>query len=606
LGQRALSDLDAGVFEGYVDVSAMQCSDPRPDLIRFSDFVADIRAGKLQRRGRKVSLREQPFEVLALLLERPGEVVTREELRRRLWPDGVFVDFDNNLNTAVGRLREALGDSAEHPRFIETLPKRGYRFIADVTRPAAGKTPARRVKLAVLPFANLSGDPAQEYFSDGITEELISRLAELAPEHLGVIARTTAMHYKGGRKAIAEIGRDLSLDYVLEGSARREGDQARVTVQLIRASDQTHVWSKSYDFELRHILSLQSELADAVAERIKVILPLGGRPDRVRAVDPEAHDACLKGLYQFSRYNPVAFEHATECFQLAVRKDPGYSAAYAKLALCHGFAGYFGYAMPSDAYPQAETAAVKALEIDGTLAEAHLALGLVRFFHNWDLAACEREFQRAIELSPNDPTARWSHAMFIASMKENHSAAAAEMALAQELDPLSMSIRANTGWILYWARNFDRAILYARETIGLDENCVQACQVLGLSLIATGAPDEAVVVLEEAVRRFGDPLSLAWLGMALGAADRRDEAHTLLRLLEEKSASGRMPSLCLAWVHVGLGAKAAALDLIEKAYDEHDAVILWLRVSPTFDTLRDEPRYRQMLVRLNLPPPVRA
>ena len=606
MSHRALPRLDERVRAGYVDVSAMQGSDPRPDIVRFGDFVVDIRAGQLHRRGRKVSLREQPFEVLALLLERPGEIVTRQELRRRLWSGDVFVDFDNNLNTAVGRLREALGDSAEHPRFIETLPKRGYRFIASVTRPSAGEAPSRRVKLAVLPFANLSGDPAQEYFSDGITEELISRLAELAPAHLGVIARTTAMHYKAGCKDIAEIGRDLGLDYVLEGSARREGDQARVTVQLIQVSDQTQVWSKAYDFELRHVLRLQSGLADAVAERIKVILPKRGMPDRILPVDPEAHDACLKGLYHFSRYNPVAFERATEYFQLAVRKDPGCAAAYAKLGLCHSFAGYFGYAAPFDAYPQAEAAAVKALELDGTLADAHLALGLVRFFHNWDLAACEREFQRAIELNPNDPTARWSHAVFIASMHENHSAAAAEMALAQDLDPLSMSIRANTGWLLYWARRFDRAIVYARETIGLDENCVQAYNVLGLSLSATGAPDAAVVVLEEAVRRFGDPLSLAWLGMAHGAAGHRDEARALLHQLEEESSTGRMPLLCLAWVHVGLGAKAAALDLIEKAYDEHDAVILWLRVSATFDALRDEPRYRRLLARLNLPPPVCA
>lgn len=580
----------------------MRKADSNQEVVHFGDFVADISAGQLHKQGRRISLREQPFEVLVLLLDHPGEIVTREELRRRLWPSDVFVDFDNNVNTAVGRLRAALGDSAEHPQFIETLPKRGYRFIASVSRRLAEDMPARRVKLAVLPFSNLSGDPTQEYFSDGITEELISRLAILAPERLGVVARTTSMHYRSLHKDIAGIGRDLGLDYVLEGSARREGGQARITVQLIQVSDQTHVWSKAYDFELHHILRLQSRLADAVAEQMRVILPQHGLSNRIRPVNPEAHDAYLKGLYHFSRYNPVGFERATERFQLAVRKDACYAAAHAKLALCRAFAAYFGYAAPSEAYPQAEAAAIKALALDGNLPDAHLALGLVRFLHDWDLLACECEFQRAIEISPNDPLGHWFYSMFVATIKEDHSAAAEEMALAQELDPLSMSVQANKGWILYWARRFDEAIVQARETIGLDENCVQAYNVLGLSLIATGAPDEAVVILKECVRRFGDALSLAWLGMAYGAAGCEEEARAVLRLMEERTTAGRMPSVCLAWVHGGLGAKARALDLIEQAYAEHDAVILWLRVSPMFDTLRDEPRCQQLIARLGLPP----
>ncbi len=582
---------------------AMQESGPNGKIVRFGDYGVDLRAGQLYKRGLKVSLRDQSFQVLALLLERPGEVVTREELRRRLWPEDVFVDFDNNLNTAVARLREALCDSAEHPRFIETLPKRGYRFVASVAAPAEAG-PTRKARLAVLPFANLSGDPAEEYFSDGLTEEMIGHLAALAPDRLGVIARTTAMHYKGSHKDIARVGRELGLDYVLEGSVRREGDQVRITAQLIQVSDQTHIWSKTYDAELRHILKLQSEVAQAVAGRIQIAVPQTGKR-RAGAIHPEAHDAYLKGLYHLSRLNPSELEKADECFRRAILSGPGYAQAHAKLALVHSFAGYFGYAAPSEAFPRAQAAAAKALDLDDGLTDAHFALGLVHWFHTWNLPAAERDIDRAVTLSPNDPNGHFGRAMFLASMKEDHPAAALEMTLARELDPLSMLIRVSEGWVLYWARQFDRLIVHARETIELDENCVQAYNQLGLAFIATGAPGRAVTALEEAAGRFGDPLSLAWLGMACAEAGEPEKARAVLRRMEETATSGYMPSLCLSWVHLGLRENQAAFDLIGKAYDEHDPVVLWLRVSPSFDPLRGEPRYGPMIARLNLPPKAR-
>jgi TolB-like protein len=578
-------------------------SGPKAKLVRFGECGVDLRAGQLYKRGLKISLRDQSFQVLALLLERPGEVVTREELRRRLWPDDVFVDFDNNLNTAVARLREALCDSAEHPRFIETLPRRGYRFVASVAAPAEAG-PARKAKLAVLPFTNLSGDPAEEYFSDGLTEEMIGQLAGLAPDRLGVMARTTAMHYKGSHKDVARIGRELGLDYALEGSVRREGDQVRITARLIQVSDQTHIWSKTYDAELRHILKLQSEVAQAVAAQIRIAVPQTGKR-RAGAVDPEAHDAYLKGLYHLSRLNPAALEKAADCFRRAIQTGPGYAQAHAKLALVHSFAGYFGYAAPSQAFPKAEAAAIKALDLCDGLSDAHFALGLVHWFHTWDLPAAERDIGRAAALNPNDPQGRFGRAMFLASMKEDHPAAALEMSLARELDPLSMLIRVSEGWVLYWARQYDRLIVHARETLELDEDCVQAYNQLGLAYIATGAPGRAITALEEAARRFADPLSLAWLGMACAEAGEPEKARAVLRKMEETALSGYMPSLCLSWVHVGLRENQAAFDLIEKAYGEHDPVVLWLRVSPSFDTLRAEPRYEPMLARLSLPPKAR-
>jgi tetratricopeptide (TPR) repeat protein len=265
-------------------------------------------------------------------------------------------------------------------------------------------------------------------------------------------------------------------------------------------------------------------------------------------------------------------------------------------------AGYFGYAAPSEAFPKAEAAAAKALDLDDELSDAHFALGLVHWFHTWDLPAAGRDIERAVALSPNDPIGHYGRAMFLASMKEDHPAAAAEMSLARELDPLSMLIRVSEGWVLYWARQFDRLIVHARETIELDENCVQAYNQLGLAYIATAAPGRAITALEEAARRFADPLSLAWLGMACGEAGEPERARAVLRRMEETAASGYMPSLCLSWVRVGLRENEAALDLIEKAYDEHDPVVLWLRVSPSFDALRGEPRYGPMIARLNLLP----
>ena len=578
----------------------MHGSIPQPKTVSFGEWDVDLCAGQLYKRGLKVSLRDQSFQVLAALLERPGEVVPREDLRKRLWSDDVFVDFENNLNSAVARLREVLGDSAERPRFIETLPKRGYRFIARVAGPTEAG-PTRKVRLAVLPFANLSGDPAEEYFSDGMTEEMISHLAGLAPDRLGVIARTTAMHYKGSHKDVGQVGRELGLDYVLEGSVRREGDQVRITAQLIQVRDQTHIWSQTYDAEARHVLKLQSEVAHAVARQFEIAVAQTAKR-REGAVDPEAHDAYLKGLYLLSRLNPAELSKAAEYFRQAIQGDPEYAHAHAKLALFHSFAGYFGYVAPSEAFPKAEAAAARALMLDDRLADAHFALGLVHWFYTWDLPAAERDIERAVELNRNDPNGHFGRAMFLASMKEDHPAAAIEMNVARELDPLSMLIRVSEGWVLYWARQFDRVIVHASETIELDENCVQAHNQLGLAYIATGAPARAVATLEEAARRFGDPLSLAWLGMAHGEAGEPEKARAVLRRMEGIAASGYMPSLCLSWVHVGLRENEAALELIEKARDEHDPVVLWLRVSPSFDTLRGEPRYEKVLARLNLPP----
>ncbi|HLK69773.1 MAG TPA: winged helix-turn-helix domain-containing protein [Bryobacteraceae bacterium] len=574
-------------------------------LIRFDSFAVDLHAGELRKLGVKIKLREQSFAILALLLEHPCEVVTREELRARLWPADVFVEFDNNLNTAVTRLREALGDSAEKPRYIETLPRRGYRFMVSVSTGLPGPEELRAgyVRLAVLPFDNLSGDPAQEYFSDGMTEELITELACIAPGRLGVIARTSAMRYKGSRKEVARIGRELNVDYVVEGSVRRADNRVRISAQLIKVSDRTHLWAKSYDSELRDVLKLQSDAAQAIARQIDVNLTRSAaqRTQHAHDVELEAYNAYLLGLHQFSRASPSSFEKAVEYFRLAIDRDPRFGPAYAKLAMAQALSAFFGYAPHVEAFPKAESAARRALEFEGSLTEAHTALGLVHWFHHWNLGECDRELERAVGLNPNDPAAHWTMAMFLGSMKEEHQHAAIEASLALSLDPLSIAIRSMTCWLPYWARHYDRAIAQARATLDLDENAPQAYYVLGTAARAKGDFDDAITALEQSAAKFGDPFSLAYLGMTYGLAGKHDRARAVLNRLEQSCGPHRVLPIFLAFIYAGLGENRVAIDHIEKAFEEHDALVLWLGVSPDWDSLRHEPRFQNLLVRLNLP-----
>jgi len=571
-------------------------------IIRFGDYEADLRSGELLKRGARIRLPGKCFEVLLRLLENPGELVTREDLRARLWPGQIFVDFENNLNTMVARLREALNDSAEKPRFIETLPRRGYRFIAQIAEDSPRVPAPRRIKMAVLPLENLSGDPSQEYFSDGMTEEMITHLAALAPERLGVIARTSAMRYKGTRKSIACIGRELGVDYVVEGSVRRVDDRVRVSAQLIQVGDQTHLWANSFDSGLGDILKVQTEVARAIARHIEVaVSPAGDRWLRRRAaVDPQAYDAYIKGLYHFSHFNPAGLNKAVEYFEFAVGKDPRYAPAYARLAATHALMGFLGYAGASEAMPKAEKAALSALQADDTHPDAHGALAWVHWFYYWNLAEAEREFERAVELAPNDPLHHWFLAVFLGSMREDHQRAIAETELAQELDPLSIHIHSSAGWVFYWARLYDRAIAQSRKALEMDPNCIPAYHPLGLALLAKSSFDEAIAALLEAAHRFGDHASLGYLGLAYGLAGRRAEAREVLAQLERRAASQKVPPNCFAWVHLGLGENQTALDWIEKAYAARLPLVLWLRCAPTMDPLRSEPRYEQLLARLNL------
>jgi TolB-like protein/Tfp pilus assembly protein PilF len=570
-------------------------------VYRFGAYEADTHARELRKRGVRIRLRLKAFEVLASLLERPGEVITREELRVRLWPAARFLEFDNSINSAVHRLRDALADPAHKSEFIETLPRVGYRFVARVEAAVSGARPSA-ARLVVLPIENLSGDPEQEYFSDGLTEELITQLAGFAPERLRVIARTSAMHYRKTRKDTAQIGRELNVDYVVEGSVRRAADRVRISAQLIQVSDQTHLWANSYDGELRDILKLQREVAEAIAARIESSLAGPVRPRAVpRTVNPEAHDHYLKGLYYFNKFNPEALNRAAEYFESAAAKDPSYVEAHAQLARTRGQLAFWGWAARGTLMRKSEEGALAALRLDENSAEAHGALAFVRWYYDWDWPNAEQEFERAAMLAPNDSVRHWGLVAFLGSIEEDHERSIAEIEFGLEVDPLSVMLRLQAGWAHYWARMPDRAIEMGRNAIEMDPGSITAYWIIGLSLLAKSSFEEAIGTFGEAKARFGDSYSLGALGMAYGLAGQREKAREVLAELERRSSNQWVSEIYFAWVHIGLGDYEKALDWMERAYQEHNPHLLFAHVAPAYDPLRAEPRYQKLMAQLKLP-----
>jgi TolB-like protein len=568
-------------------------------VVHFGVFHVDLRAGELSKNGVKVRLQEQPFQILALLLEHAGEVVSREELRQRLWPADTFVDFDHSLGTAINKIREALGDSADNPRFVETLARRGYRFIAPVSRPTG------KVMLAVLPFDNLSGDPEQEYFSDGLTEEMIAQLGNLDPQRLGVIARATAMQYKHTNKGAKQIGQELGVDYLLEGSVRREAGRARVTAQLVQVADQTHVWAQSYERDLRDILVLQRDVAGAIAQQIRLTLNADTRARlaSTRPVDPEAHEAYLKGLYFWNKFSIPALNKSLEYFQQAIDKDPGYAQGYAGLAASYGILGNFGVLPPREAYPKAKAAAKKALEIDEGLSEAHSQLGWETLFYERDWTGAEREFRRAIELNPSNAIARDGLAMYLAALGRLDGAVA-EIRRARDLDPLSLVINGDLGMILFFARQYDQALDHLQKTREMDPSFPPTYLHMGHAYEAKGMPEEAYQMYLKSITLSGGSQKFrAALEQAHAEGGWRGAWQKAIDLVRQLQARGEYPDAYgVAERYMSLGDKNQALDWLLKAADERTFMVVFAKVDPRFDGLRSEPRFAELLRRIGLPP----
>src|SRR5712692_622421 len=628
--------------------------------LRFGVFEANLHARELRKHGVRVKLSGQPFQILALLLERPCEIVTREQLRERLWPSDTYVDFDHSLNTAVKKLRAVLGDSPENSRYIETIPRVGYRFVAPVQEATAKKewtagaplvdsgsrvqaevkeTSRRRwpvflgigigmvvalagyfewsrlrahsqpssgrSMLAVLPFENLTGDAGQDYFSDGLTEEMIAQLGRLDPERLGVIARTSVMHYKHGQEQLGQIGRELAVQYVLEGSVRRDSGKVRITAQLIQMKEQTPVWSRQYDRELSGLLALQGEIAQEIADEIQPIL--GGNHKRIAAdlkstASPssyEAYDLYLKGRYFWNKRTKDSFQQAAEYFQQAIAKDPNYARAYAGLADTFGLMSTW-YLVPQNEFmPKARDAALKALRIDASVAEAHTSLALVAENYDYDWQTAEKEFRQAIQLDPGYGTAHQWYAECL-SFQGRFDEALAESERARQLDPLSVIIARDHKTILYFSRQYDRAIEQFRTVREMDPDFPPSGALIQ-AYVQKGQFADAFTELEKWRTPSYEPWYWSYLAYVCGRSGQWEQARRALAKLEHLvrySQSDLLLPLLVAYA--GTDRKDEVIALLQKAYSEHSNSVVTLKVEPHYDALRSDPRFQDLLRRVGL------
>ncbi len=640
--------------------------------VRFGAFEADLRSGELRKHGIKVKLEGQPFQVLAALLVRPGQLVTREELQKELWPDETFVDFEQGINAAVKRLRLALEDSADQPRFIETLPRRGYRFIGHVEngaqppppvteesqlgptfaaeeppskdtpttqaplvrRATAGRRPiliglaatiaclllifglnlgglrdrllgrpgpGEITSIAVLPLENLTGDPEQEYFVDGMTEALITELGKISA--LRVISRTSAMAFKDSKKPLPEIARQLGVDAVLEGAVARNGDRVRITARLIHLSQERTLWAQSYERDLREISALQSEIVLVVADeiRIKVQSQEQVRLARARPVNPRAYEEFLRGRYLQAKMNPGDMRKALAYFQHALEIDPTYAPAYIGIVDCYTIGGGFQLGVSlKEGVAKMKEAARKAVELDDTTAAAHYALAKVKYYE-WDLAGAEKEFQRALELNPGDAQVRRHYGHYLIAMRR-HEDSIRQMQHALALDPLSPLLTTEVGWTYYYARQFPQAVNQARKALEMERDFPYARLLLAESYWLQG--------------KFEEALRSGWPGPYQPNGNRRAKEiykragvqavrRWVVEQREQRIARGEPLAARtlnhLAAEYAELGDKERAFACLEKAYQEHDPWLPMDMAAPRFDPLRSDPRFQDLLRRIGLP-----
>jgi TolB-like protein/DNA-binding winged helix-turn-helix (wHTH) protein/Flp pilus assembly protein TadD len=633
-----------------------------PQIAHFGVFEVDLQSHELRKRGIRVKLHEQPFQVLATLLEHPSEVVSREELRRRIWPSDTFVDFDNGLNGAVNRLREALGDSADSPRFVETVPRQGYRFIAalELAAPVVGPgalpkngagqaeaalpdkpadelprvararvlqprvwglvalavvglalalnlvsrrhgapgmvAPQKIRSIAVLPLENLSGDAGQEYFADGMTDALVTDLAQISS--LKVISRTSVMQYKGTRKPLPEIAKELNVDGIVEGTVTRSGERVRVDAQLIEASTDRHFWARTYDYDLGDVIVLQNEVARAIASEIEAKLTPQeqARLARTQSVDPQAYELYLKGRYLLTKRTDDSVLKSIDYFQQAIQRDPNYALAYAALGEAY-IASYDG-PPPEEGNSKVKAAVRRALQIDDGLAEAHNVLAASLWGYDWDWPGAEKEFQRAIALKPNYALAHHWYGRFLRFMGRPQEADA-EVKRARELDPVSLLLLGS----MAGAKESDQRIEIQRKRMELDPDNAHTYLQLGKLYARKGMYPEAIAHLQKAVNLSGGrPYALSALGYTYGVSGEREKALKILQQMKLLSKDRYVSSSDIARIYVGLDEKDQAFDLLQKGVTNHDIPLDALRTTEEWASLRSDPRYRELMRRFGLPP----
>ena len=583
----------------------MKDAHPARAPIRFGTFELESESGELRKQGLKVRLQEQPFQILQILLEHPGKVVTREELQQRIWSSDTFVDFDHGVYNAIKKLREALGDSAETPRYIETLSRRGYRFIAPVneivSEPHSPPPTANlaRDSIAVLPFLNLSADPENEFFADGITEEIINALAQI--EQLHVVARSSAFSFKGKHIDLRIIGEQLNVRTILEGSVRRAGNHLRITAQLVNVADGYHVWSERYDREMKDIFDVQDEIACAIVERMKVSLE-GGRLGplvKARTKNLEAYELYLKGRALLSKRGS-AIPHALACFERAVALDSEYALAWAGLADSYTVLGYYGLARPEVSMPKGTEAARRAVALDPSLAEAHNALAMCCLLHDWDLAAAEREFLCALNLNPRYIQTRCWYALFYLQVAAGRATEGIEHAtLAVESDPLSGYANAILGLTYSIAGRYTEAVEICERAVELDAESFLARHSLHLALRFSGRFEESVAVGELALAMSGrHPWAMAALAKTFDEWGKPADAQAVYEEMMARARRCYVQPSQLATAAAAAGMRDEAIRHSCEAFEIRDPFcrIHFSKYWRESARLRMDPRFHEILL----------
>ena len=588
-----------------------------PQVLRFGNFELDVRSRELRRIEERrqgvpgdgsascVRLQEQPLEILRLMLERPGEVITREELRQRLWPEGTFVDFEHSLNAAIKRLRAALGDDADKPTFIETVPRRGYRFIGSVpsqtgARSAAGPS-APRLRLVVLPFSNLSDDSSQEYFSDGLTEELIAQLGPLCRGQVGIIGRWSSMFFKGSLQRAREIGEALNAEYLLEGSTRRDGSRVRITARLVEAITETQLWSETYDRSTTDWLSVQADVAGRVARSLLRELVPPARAVVAPRDHPRAYQAYLKGKYHWARPGDIGLDEAIRWFTEAVSDAPDFAAALAALGRVQVASAEYYHELPRVALATARESASRALAIDPTVSEAHAVAGDLHRMLDGDWAAAEACYAEAIALNPSNTAALRSYGLMLA-LESRYGEALACVERARELDPLCLGTNTTGTWARYVSGDYDSAITHCRQMLEMDPEFVTAHRVLAAALVQAGRGDEAVAQLERALTVDSThPVLLAWLAHVKAVMGCRSQAEALIARARALERTRYVPPFHLALAYTGLGELNEAFAALDQAWLDRDPALATLDAEPRFEPLRADARYALLVDRIRIP-----
>ena len=576
-----------------------------PPPIRFGAFELEPESGELRKQGLKVRLQEQPFQILQILLEHPGKVVTREELQQRIWPSDTFVDFDHGVYNAIKKLREALGDSADTPRYVETLSRRGYRFIAPVNGPAseprspAPATGALQDSIAVLPFLNMSADPENEFFADGITEEIINALAQI--EQLHVVARSSAFSFKGKHIDLRIIGEQLNVRTILEGSVRKSGNHLRIAAQLVNVADGYHIWSERYDREMKDIFDVQDEIARSIAARLRISLEGKREEPLVKAATKnlEAYELYLKGrslLYQ----RGSAISRALTCFQRAVALDSEYALAWAGLADSYTVLGYYGLACPEESMPKGAEAARRSVALDPSLAEAHTALAMSCLLYEWDLAKAEREFLCALELNPRYIQPRCWYALFYlqaAVGRLEEGVAQAEIAL--KSDPLSGYANAMVGMTYSVAGRYTEAVEICQRAVELDaESFLARCSLLW-ALHFSRRFEDAVAACNSALAIAGrHPWAMSSLALIFADWGKLADAESVYTEMMARARREYVQPCELAIAATAAGMQDEAMCHARVAFEIRDPFcrIHFSKYWPDSARLRADPRFHEILL----------